>query len=127
MNAYIKFISTLSIAPVKHWGNFHPTKYAAIARFLPRYAGLQTFNIWLWQNQFREPAECPEDSNGLACQAWMVAEEFAQLEHAGIDVGMAASQLTPEEFKAYIKGFNQKVAFLNRTFYLRKTNAVARA
>lgn len=127
MTPYEKFKATLSFAPAQCWGNFHPSKYAAVSTYYAKQPNQQVFNLWLWQNQFKHPSECPSDSSGLACQDWLVAEKFAELLHKDEYVGVQAVTLTPDEFKVYIKGFNQKVSFLNSTFSLRKTNAATRA
>ena len=61
------------------------------------------FNLWLWQLDFKTPAEMQKVSMNKQINTWGYAKKYSDMLHNGIEIGVEALG-TPERFAEFVKG-----------------------
>ncbi len=112
MNAFEKL--QLSLEKL-WWGNHHPSEYVGKnADGAPCGVGVAytkqqqdaVFNLWLWQFNFKTPAQMKKVSMNKQINYWGYAKKYAEMYHNGVEIGVEALGTTPEQFQDYIEEFN---------------------
>lgn len=62
------------------------------------------FNIWLWQLEFKTPEEMLKVPMGTQVKCWAYSLKYIDMMHKGVELGVEALRLPPEEFAKYAKG-----------------------